>query len=70
MVAARRSEEPLTRISVFLFDRQIAALNALNRQTLVPVSALIRQGIDLILEQHGIARPTKAQAPKRRGRTR
>ena len=64
-MTARRSEQPLTRISVFLFDRQIAALDEMNRHTLIPVSVFIRQGVDLILERHGIAQP-KAQPPKRR----
>jgi hypothetical protein len=68
-MAARRSEEPLTRISVFLYDRQIDALNEVNRQTQVPVSALIRQGVDLVLERHGAAQ-AKTQPPERRRRTR
>ena len=66
-MVARRSEEPLTRISLFLYDRQVAALNEVNQRTQVPVSALIRQGVDLILERYGIAQP-KAQPPKRRRR--
>jgi hypothetical protein len=64
-VTARRSEQPLTRISVFLFDWQIAALDEISRQTLIPVSVFIRQGVDLILDRSGIAQ-AKAQPPKRR----
>ena len=70
MTAARRSEEPLTRISVFLYDRQIDALNEVNRRTQVPLSALIRQGVDLILERHGIAQGRPQEPSKRRGRAR
>jgi hypothetical protein len=62
-VTARRSEQPLTRISVFLFDRQIAALNEVHQRALIPMSALIRQGVDLILDRYGAM---KAQPPKRR----
>jgi Ribbon-helix-helix domain len=57
-MAPRRSQEPITRISVFLYDRQIAALNEVNARTQVPISVLIRQGIDLVLERHG-AKPAK-----------
>ena len=57
MAAARRAKEPVTRISVFLYDRQIAALNSVNERTQVPVSVLIRQGVDLILDQHGVKPP-------------
>ena len=46
------------RISLFLRPEQIAALRAINAETDIPVAALIRRGIDLILAQHGKA-PTK-----------
>ena len=64
--AAKRSKEPLGRISVFLYTRQIEALNEVNARTQIPVAALIRQGVDLILAQHG-TRPTTATTAKRRG---
>lgn len=65
MAAARRSGEPLTRISVFLFDRQLAALNAVNERTGVPVSVLVRKGVDLILAEHGITTSKPARRAKR-----
>ena len=66
-MVARRSPEPLTRISVFLYDRQLEALNRLNVVTGVPVSVLIRQGVDRVLESRGI---TTSKAPKPGRRTR
>ena len=43
------------RISLFLRPEQIAGLRAINADTDIPVAALIRQGVDLILEKHGKA---------------
>ncbi len=51
---ARDSE----RVSVFLRADQTAALRAIHAATGLPVAVLIRQGVDLILAQHG-----KAPAP-------
>jgi Ribbon-helix-helix domain len=61
-MAPRRSQEPITRISVFLYNRQVEALNEVNTKTQVPISVLIRQGVDLILERHGVkpAKPRKS----------
>ena len=52
--------EDSERISVFLRAVQIEALRAINTETGIPVAVLIRQGVDLILEKHGKAPPTKA----------
>jgi Ribbon-helix-helix domain len=49
---------------VFLYNRQVEALNEVNAKTQVPISVLIRQGVDLILERHGRkpAKPRKRSA--------
>jgi hypothetical protein len=64
---ARQADEPLTRVSVFLFERQADALNELNTQTGIPVSVLIRQGVDRILAEHGVP-VEKAKGRERRRR--
>lgn len=51
-------------VSVRLLERQIAELAAIHQRTEVPVAALIRRGVDLVLAQHGVA------VPKRAGRAR
>jgi hypothetical protein len=56
---SRRSDEPMTRVSVFVFTRQLDALNALNTLTGIPVSVLIRQGVDRILAEHGITKKAR-----------
>jgi hypothetical protein len=49
MASRRRVEEPVARTSVHLFKRQLAALDALNRETRVPIAVMIRDAVDLYL---------------------
>ena len=42
----RKADEPITRISVFLAEGQLRALRAINQETGIPVSVLIRKGVD------------------------
>lgn len=67
-MTARRAVEPMTRVGVFLFQRQADALNELNRQTGIPVSVLIRQGVDRILAEHGVTVETAKGRERRRRR--
>jgi hypothetical protein len=48
----RRADEPITRISVFLTTQQLDQLRAVNARTGIPVSVLIRQGVDRVLAEH------------------
>jgi hypothetical protein len=54
----------LRMVTTRLLERQIAALQSIHETTDIPVAALIRRGVDLILAQHG------AEPPKPAGRTR
>ena len=49
ILPGRKAAEPLKRVSVFLTVRQLVALRALNEQTGIPVSTMIRQAIDAML---------------------
>jgi len=51
-VGPRKAEEPITRISVFVKKEQLAALRAINEQTGIPVSVLIRTGVDRVIAEH------------------
>jgi hypothetical protein len=46
-------------VSVRLLERQIAALAAVHDQTEIPIAALIRRGVDLVLSQHGVTVPKR-----------
>jgi ribbon-helix-helix protein len=48
----QKANKPITRISVFLTEGQLDALRSLNRETGIPVSVLIRQGVDRIISEH------------------
>ena len=50
----RKADEPITRISVFLVEDQLKALRAINQETGIPVSVLIRKGVDWIISQHHV----------------
>jgi hypothetical protein len=54
------------RISVFLRKDQLAALRGITATVGIPVAVLIRQGVDLILAQHGKAPATAARKGGRR----
>lgn len=54
----------LRMVTTRLQERQIEALQAIHDQTDIPVAALIRRGVDRILEEHGVT------VPKPAGRTR
>jgi hypothetical protein len=58
----RRADEPITRISVFLTTQQLDQLRAVNARTGIPVSALIRQGVDRVLAEHA---PTAGRRSRR-----
>jgi Ribbon-helix-helix domain len=49
---AQKADEPIRRISVFLTERQLAALRGINKRTGIPVAFLIRRGVDWIIQQH------------------
>ena len=52
-------------VSVRLLERQIAALQAIHDETEIPVAALIRRGVDLVLAQHGVTVPKVAGRAQR-----
>ncbi len=61
----RRADEQLKRISVFLTEDQLAALETIHRATKVPTAARIREGVDWVIAQHRL-KPTTKTTGKRR----
>jgi len=55
----RKADEPITRISVFLAEGQLRALRAINQETGIPVSVLIRKGVDWVISQYQTKRRGK-----------
>jgi hypothetical protein len=60
------ADEPISRISVFLAQRQLDALRGINQRTGIPVSVLIRQGVDLVLAQHARSGPAAGRRGTKR----
>jgi hypothetical protein len=58
--------EPTMRVSAFLRPDQLAGLRAITEAVGIPMATLIRQGVDLILAQHGKAPSRPARKGKRR----
>ena len=61
----RKADEPLKRISVFLTEDQIAALEAIYEATRVPTAVRIREGVDWVITQHPIKPAAKTRARRR-----
>ena len=61
----RKADQALKRISVFLTEDQVAALEAIHETTKVPTAVRIRQGVDWVIAQHPIKGPTKTRATRR-----
>lgn len=58
-----------TRTSVFLTREQRERLAAVHAATDIPVAALVRRGVELVLAQYeGQAPPPAQTPPRRRGR--
>jgi ribbon-helix-helix protein len=52
-------------VSVRLLERQIAALQGIHDETEIPVAALIRRGVDLVLAQYDVTVPKPAGRAQR-----
>jgi ribbon-helix-helix protein len=61
----RKADHPLKRISVFLAEDQLAALEAIHEATKVPTAVRIREGVDWVIAQYPIKRATKTRAKRR-----
>jgi hypothetical protein len=61
----RKADQALKRISVFLTEDQVVALEAIHEATKVPTAVRIRQGVDWIIAQHPTKGPTKTRAKRR-----
>ena len=61
----RKADQALKRISVFLTEDQVVALEAIHEATKVPTAVRIRQGVDWVIVQNPIKSPTKTKSRRR-----
>jgi predicted DNA-binding protein len=54
--------------TVYITEEQDRQLKELSRRTKVPVAVYIREGIDIVIKQHGDVLPGQLPLPSPRGR--
>ena len=62
----RKFYRNLKRISVFLTEPQIAALEGIHQATKVPTSVRIREGVNWVIEQHSVKRANTRKTKAKR----